>query len=424
MEKPLTASTFNRVLAFGLAMTLVVWTFGVYLVLPARAVDAHIDGTVVLSGGTVFKIMGGQRLGYPTQASFLSYNYQWSNLVPANSADLALPQGTNVKIADGALINDAGTVFLVYGGQKLGFTSAAVFTGLGYQWSNVLTDSLSAYPQGANVDSATMAHPNGTLVNASGTIYQMTSTGRAGIPTLAVFYSWGFDFAKSVPANAADLAKSTEANLGYRTGSVINDGGTIWGITSANAMRGFPTASCYTDLGYSWSMAIVGSTSGYTAGTAMCATGTGTGTGTSTGTLSVSLASDTPAAGIAIKSAARVPFTKVSLTATGGDVIIDTWTVKRAGVGQDSSFATIDIIDLSTNGAINDSGKTFNTDHLATFSEDFTVKSGETKSVMLAGNMPAAPGSGEVTMGPVPIRFRVRQSKRSCKRNLDISLFK
>jgi hypothetical protein len=98
----------------------------------------------------------------------------------------------------------------------------------------------------------------------------MTSTGRAGIPTLAVFYSWGFDFAKSVPANAADLAKPTEANLGYRVGSVINDGGTIWGITSASEKRGFPTASCYTDLGYSWTMALAGSTAGYTAGTAMC----------------------------------------------------------------------------------------------------------------------------------------------------------
>ncbi|MEK9181021.1 MAG: hypothetical protein AAB871_02200, partial [Patescibacteria group bacterium] len=233
MDKPLAASTLNKVLAFGLAITLIVWTFGVYMVLPAQAVDAHIDGTVVLSGGTVYKIMGGQRLGYPTPASFLSYNYQWGNLVPANSADLALPQGANVKVADGALINDGGTVFLVYGGTKYGFTSAAVFTGLGYKWSNVLNDSLSSYPQGANVDSATMAHPNGTLVNASGTIFLITSTGRAGIPTLAVFQSHGFDFAKSVPANSADLAKPTEANLGYRVGSVINDGGTIWGITSA-----------------------------------------------------------------------------------------------------------------------------------------------------------------------------------------------
>lgn len=400
MDKPLTASTFNKVLAFGLAMTLVVWTFGVYFALPAKAVEQHPEGTLVVSGSTVYKIMGGQRIGFPSANVFLSHGYSWSQVVPANSADLALPQGANATYADGTLVNDGGTIFIISGGQKRGFTSGSVFTGLGYSFANVVNDSLAGYTQGANVDSATMAHPAGTLVNASGTIWHMMGSERHGIPTMAVFQSHGFSLSKAVPANAADLAVAAGANKGYRVGAIVNDGGTVYAITSATEKRGFPSASCYTDFGFTWAMAIAGSTAGYTAGANFCGSSSTTSstatTVNSTGNLSVSLASDTPASGVAIKNAARVPFTKVMLTATGGDVVIDSWTVARVGVGQDSDFSSVDVIDLSNGAAINETGKSFNSDHQASFSEDMTIKSGETKYVMLAGNMASSLGAGNL----------------------------
>lgn len=406
MDKPLAASSFNKALAFGLAVTLVVWTFGVYFVPRVEAVTAHTDGILVLSGGTIFKIEGGQRSGFPSANVFFSHGYSFGMAVPANSADLALTQGPNVQFADGSLVNDGGTVYLIYGGQKHGFTSAAVFTGLGYKFANVYNESLAGYTQGADVTSTTQAHVAGTLINSNGTIYKVTATGRAGIPTLAVFQSWGFDFAKTVPANSADLALATEANLSYRVGAVVNDGGTVWAITSASEKRGFPTASCFLDSGFQWSQLLVGTSSGFTAGALMCE-GTTTPTTTSTGTLTVSLASDTPAAGIAIKNAARVPFTKINLTATGGDVIVDSWVMQRGGVAQDTDFSSVDIIDLSSNSSINDTGKTFNTEHRATFSEDFTIKNGETKSVTLAGNIASGAGSGDQpTLGLVSITLK------------------
>ena len=396
MNTPYSASTLHKVFAFGLAVSLVVWTFGVLLVIPAAAVDAHPNGTLVLSGSTVFKMMDGQRMGFPTANTFLSHGYDWDQIVPANSADLALPQGANVMFADGSLVNDNGTIFMVSEGQKRGFTTASVFTGLGYSFANALTGDLSGVTTGANIDNTSAAHPAGTLVNNNGTIWQVTTSGRAGIPTMAVFDSWGFDFANAVPANAADLTLVAGANLGYRIGSVVNDGGTVWAITSDTAKQGFPTASCFLDSGYSWSALVVGSTAGFTAGANLCIGGDTPPPPTSTGTLTVSLASDTPASGVAIKNAARVPFTKVNLTATGGDVVIDSWVVERGGVAQDSSLASLDIIDLSTNATINNTAKTLNAQHQANFTDDLTIPNGTTKSVMLAANIAAAPGAGEL----------------------------
>jgi len=107
----------------------------------------------------------------------------------------------------------------------------------------------------------------------------------------------------------------------------------------------------------------------------------------STGTLTVTLASDTPAASIAVGSAARLAFTKVNLTATGGDVIVDSLVVERKGLANNSSFSSLDVIDAGTNLPLNNTSKTFNSLNQATFTDDFTVANGTTKSILLAGNM-------------------------------------
>jgi len=107
----------------------------------------------------------------------------------------------------------------------------------------------------------------------------------------------------------------------------------------------------------------------------------------STGTLTATLAADTPAASIAVGSAARLAFTKVNLTATGGDVIVDSMVVQRTGLAQDGSFSSLDLIDGDTNLPLNNTSKTFNSLHQATFTDDFTVANGTTKSVIIAANM-------------------------------------
>ena len=141
-------------------------------------------------------------------------------------------------------------------------------------------------------------------------------------------------------------------------------------------------------------------TAGYTAGSDVSdASATFPPAGTaSTGTLTIALASDTPAAGIAVQSAARLPFTKVNLTATGGDVIVDSLVVQRVGLANDSNFSSLDIVDADTNLPLNNTSKTFNSLHKATFTDDFTITNGTTRSIILAGNMAASLSSyaGEV----------------------------
>jgi len=107
----------------------------------------------------------------------------------------------------------------------------------------------------------------------------------------------------------------------------------------------------------------------------------------STGSLTVTLAADTPAAGIAVGNAARLPFTKVNLTATGGDVVVDQLIVERTGLAQDDAFSSVDVVDGASNIPLNTTSKTFNSEHKATFNDDFTVANGTTKSIFLAANM-------------------------------------
>ena len=119
--------------------------------------------------------------------------------------------------------------------------------------------------------------------------------------------------------------------------------------------------------------------------------GGGGGPTVSGSTLTVSLAADTPAAGIVVQSAARVPFTKINLTASSdGDVTVDTWLIERAGLAQDAGFASIDIVDGDSNLPIGDVAKNFTSEHTANFTEDIVVKAGTTKTVWLVGNMAAA----------------------------------
>ncbi|OGE84579.1 MAG: hypothetical protein A2846_04885 [Candidatus Doudnabacteria bacterium RIFCSPHIGHO2_01_FULL_49_9] len=400
MHKPNRSFT-QKVFAAGLAVTTALWAFG-GLAAVAGAVESHPAGTLVLSGSTVWHISddGTMRHGIDSLAKFQSHRYSFANVVPANSADLALPDGGLLGWGSGVLFNDGGTVYQVAGGMKHGFTSAAAFTGSGFSFGSVVSGSLAGVPAGANISDAAMAHKEGTFINSAGTVWMVTATGRKGVPSPGVLYSYGASFGDVVAANAADLTLANEGNATFRTGALVNDGGTIYAATMT-AKRGFPSASCYTDFGFNFSMPVSGSTAGLTAGANYCASTTPTPTPTpptpsSTGTLSVSLASDTPAAGIALKSAARVPFTKIMLSASGGDVVIDSWVVERTGIADDASFSSLDIVDVATNATINESGKTLSSESLANFTEDYLVKSGETKYVMLAGNIAAAPGSGEM----------------------------
>lgn len=105
-------------------------------------------------------------------------------------------------------------------------------------------------------------------------------------------------------------------------------------------------------------------------------------------TITVALASDTPASGIVMGSAARVPFTTLTLTASSdGDVVVDSVSIVRGGIAQDGAFADFDLLDASTMLPLNGLSKSLNSSHEAIFSDDITVAAGTTKKVIVSANM-------------------------------------
>ena len=115
-----------------------------------------------------------------------------------------MPTGAFVYPMEGSLINDHGTVFVITSGKRAGFTTAAVFLGLGYKWSNVIVGDTSFITTLPPINSTAQAHLPGTLINDKGTVYLVVPEGKIGIPSIDVFTSWGYSFGKAVLANAFD----------------------------------------------------------------------------------------------------------------------------------------------------------------------------------------------------------------------------
>ena len=93
-----------------------------------------------------------------------------------------------------------------------------------------------------------------------------------------------------------------------------------------------------------------------------------------------------PTATLAVKGAARVPFTTVVLTASAdGDVVVNSLLIQRDALSQDAAFAGIVLLD--SDGTQLGIAKTLNSLHQATIGEAFTVKAGTSKTVTVAANM-------------------------------------
>jgi len=169
------------------------------------------------------------------------------------------------------------------------------------------------------------------------------------------------------------------------------------------------TAADFVSEGYDWdSIYVINNTDrdAYTTGSDITVDGE---PGPSEGTLTVALAADTPASGTVVKNAARVPFTKINLTASGGDVIIDSMTLQRGGLAQDGAFSSIAVILDSGDGDRLGSNKNLNATHQTVLNDDLTVSNGTTKVIYLTGNMasPLTNYAGETpTLGLVAMTLK------------------
>ena len=117
------------------------------------------------------------------------------------------------------------------------------------------------------------------------------------------------------------------------------------------------------------------------------------------GGLTITLAPSTPASGLVVGNAARVPFTRVNLTASSdADVTVNSLTVLRGGPSSDSNFAGVVLLNGDTSLQIGNY-KTLNSNHQAVFDNDFVVKAGTTLPLVIAGNMNPLSGTGSYNGG-------------------------
>lgn len=213
--------TARKGVALGLAVSTLLWAATLWALPAFVSAAAHSDGCLINASGTIYLVTGGQKRGFPTAEVFNSHGYSFSQVVAAN-ADDTQAMGPVMVYADGTLVKGPSDplVYIVANGQKRGFASGAVFTGLGFSFANIVTAATNTFadlPTGANMESSTERHTSGVLAkDSSGTVWWMTAAGRKGVPTMEVFNSYGSMWAKVVAANSADLAAANEGVLSVR----------------------------------------------------------------------------------------------------------------------------------------------------------------------------------------------------------------
>jgi hypothetical protein len=231
---------------------------------------AHVNGTLVLDGKTVYLIKDGQKVGFRNPDEYKSYGYNFSQAVPASAADQALPTATAVnKALEGTLVLDAAdnkTVYMVgTNGTKRGFATADAFKQLGYSFANLPKINLSDYQPGPAITSASDSHPEGALVLEGKTVWWVKNNTREGFESMAVFNTYGFATTKIVKSNTADLALPQGPLVKFRDGTLVKDGSTYYLISDGKKLP-FASTQALTSLGYKTSNAITGSLTNYEAG--------------------------------------------------------------------------------------------------------------------------------------------------------------
>lgn len=183
---------------------------------PATAGQAsstwHPDGSLLLDDtNTAWLIENGRKRGIPNTWTMSTNGFHWYRVERATSqemscyaTDSALQPGTSQRLVK----NAAGTVYLITDkGYKRGFTSATVFEGLGYSWSEVVLVSdaeLALYPDDPAAPVLTSPYPDGTLIQKQGTstIYVVSDGKKRGIATGTAFTGMGYDWNRVVIVSA------------------------------------------------------------------------------------------------------------------------------------------------------------------------------------------------------------------------------
>ncbi len=350
----------RKLVTYVVVVATIVWSLGLAAVVPASAAYSPVAGDLIKTAtdSAVYYIdAGGKRNLFVNGVTFWTwYSGSWSALKMGNASKTvkilsqgdfdALTAGGHAAVRPGTKLikfQNSPKVYVVSTSNTLrevSDTLAKSLFGTNYATAKLITIQNgfeTDYTKGAALTSGD-ALPNGSLIKYTGSedIY-LIQDGQKRMVSSDAFIANGF---------AASSVVTVATSMSYTVGTSIT--GEEAALTTVAGTASGPVA---------------------TAGSVM-----------------VALASDTPAAGLALTSAQRVGFTKVNFTASAdGDAVIDHMVVQRTGIGADSDFSTLILLDSAGNVVGN--SQTLNSAHQVTFSTDLTIPKGTTKSYTLAANM-------------------------------------
>lgn len=300
----------------------------------------------------------GKRYVFPNEKTYMTWYSDFSGVVTISDSELgSIAIGGNVVYRPGTrlvkITTDPSVYAVTPGGNLHHIPDEATASKLyGSNWSQMIDDVPDAFFTNYSVGSGLGSmHPEGTIISYDGSAdrYYIDSNGNKRLITDDGFSANGF--------------QSGFVVSGFDQGLVYADGSSISGEES--------------DI----------------SDTAQLSSGGGS-SSSAAGTLSVAMAGDTPAAGTVVPNAAKVLFTKFSLSASAdGDATVDSIKVKRAGLCTNTNFQDLLLLDSDLNQIGNE--KSLGSTDMATFGDNLTIPAGMTKHYYLAANMASSVNAAE-----------------------------
>jgi hypothetical protein len=345
-------SLIKRLFVFSLVVTTVLWSFGG---LSVKAAGSYGAGSLLalegVEGSAVYYIgSDDKKYVFPDGKTYATWYDNFDAVVKVDVAELDMyaDGGAMTYRAGTKLVTHANTakIYAVSpGGMLHWIPTAEVAEALyGATWYMMVMDAIpgyfsSSYVSGEELD-GTM-YPTGTLLQVGEEMYYVDGTDVREFPLADAFDANNFDYDNLIEVDDVDVYGTGISITGEETG-----------------LSGFmPAEGDNEDVVFD-------------------------------GEVSIALASDTPASGLVVGGAARVPFTKVKFSnGSSSDVTVDSLVVERMGLGQDAAFSSLDLLDGSTMLPLNRSSKNLNSLHTTSFNDDFVIEANSTMYVYIAANM-------------------------------------
>jgi len=215
------------------------------------------DGTLIRSENSgVYRLEDGKKRPIPHPAVFLSYDYDWEDIVVTNQEQLDIyPNGSQVNIRDGSLVRDDKHVYVIEQGKRRPIQSAEVFLDAGYSWENVqkLPESvLDDHPTGKTFSNPDYI-PNGTVAySESGSGVFLVDEGKKRPFYNPDIFLNSYSWSDTVKVNDAALERLPNGSpVLPRSGSIIADEKSVYSIDGTKK-RPISSAQVFLDRGYAW----------------------------------------------------------------------------------------------------------------------------------------------------------------------------